>query len=354
MNRILLAIPHGRITHKNYCNCNKITTFSPLLSNRKRLSYAGFIFSIFPRMPKKNATLAPETVTPVVETSEGCSKKCTTTGFRIWIAVFVVVVAQVASTAFFSDLTVEKIKEFEYEQRGGKETFDLLNKAQILQIKGQLDQIKDYIKTTETANPTDGASKTPSASKTMTQDEIASIKKDSYFAGAENARILAIEYTDPECPFCIRQSKDGILKNLLSKYEGKIAYAHKPFQAVPHEGAEPKAVAALCVGKLAGAESYNAFFDAMMDRSTQTSVMPVDQILPLAKELKVDTAKFSACFDAKETMSTYDAYTAEGRKYGVSGTPGTLLIDTETGKYELIAGAYPIDSFTQAVDGLLK
>ncbi len=306
-------------------------------------------------MPKKNAAAIPETAAPVSQTSEECcSAKCSTTSFRIWIAVFVVVIAQVASTAFFSDLTVEKMKEFEYEQRGGKETFDLLNKAQILQIKGQLDQIKDFIKNSESQNPEGSSTETPSASKTMTQDEIAAIKKDSYFAGAENARILAVEYTDPECPFCIRQSKDGILKTLLSKYEGKIAYAHKPFQAVPHEGAEPKSLAALCVGKIAGSETYTAYFDAIMDRSTQTSVMPVDQLLPLAKELKVDTAKFSACFDAKETKSVYDAYTAEGRKYGVSGTPGTLLIDTETGKYELIAGAYPIDSFTQAVDGLLK
>ncbi len=306
-------------------------------------------------MPKKNATLAPEAEAPVSKNSEECcSAKCSNTSFRIWIAVFVVVVAQVASTAFFSGLTVEKMKEFEYEQRGGKETFDLLNKAQILQIKGQLDQIKDFIKNSESQNPEGSSTETPSASKTMTQDEIAAIKKDSYFAGAENARILAIEYTDPECPFCIRQSKDGILKTLLSKYEGKIAYAHKPFQAVPHEGAEPKSLAALCVGKISGAEAYTAYFDAIMDRSTQTSVMPVDQLLPLAKELKVDTAKFSACFDAKETKSVYDAYTAEGRKYGVSGTPGTLLLDTETGKYELIAGAYPIDSFTQAVDGLLK
>lgn len=304
-------------------------------------------------MPKKNATVVPETATSVPETSGECSGKCSATSFRIWIAVFVVVVAQVASTAFFSDLTVEKMKEFEYEQRGGKETFDLLNKAQILQIKGQLDQIKDFIKNSEAQNPS-GSTETPSASKTMSSEEVAALKKDSYFAGTENARILAIEYTDPECPFCIRQSKDGILKTLLSKYEGKVAYAHKPFQAVPHEGAEPKSLAALCVGKIAGAESYNAYFDAIMDRSTQSSVMPVDQLVPLAKELKIDAAKFSACFDAKETKPLYDAYTAEGRKYGVSGTPGTLLVDTETGKYELIAGAYPIDSFTQAVDGLLK
>lgn len=313
-------------------------------------------------MPKKNATLAPEE-TANASSAEGsaCSGgKCgDCTGFRIWTAVFVVVLAQVVSTAFFSDLTtkntVEKMQEFEYNQRGGKETFELLNKAQVLQLKGQIDQIKAYVEGAEK----NGGSATPGTetateSKTMPKEEVEAIKKSSYFQGKEGSRIIAVEYTDPECPFCIRQSKDKILPQLLEKYDGKIQVAHKVFRAVPHEGAEPKSVALLCVAKQGGAKAYNAYFEAIMDRSTQSKVMPVDELLPLAKEQKLDTKAFTACYDAKETVGEYDANTTEGQKYGVQGTPGTLIVDTETGKYQLISGAYPIESFTAAVDALLK
>lgn len=314
-------------------------------------------------MPKKNATLAPEetvTASSVAEGSACSGGKCGgCTGFRIWTAVFVVVLAQVVSTAFFSDLatknTVEKMQEFEYSQRGGKETFDLLNKAQVLQLKGQIDQIKAYVEGAEK----NGGSATPGTetateSKTMPKEEIEAIKKTSYFQGKEGSRIIAVEYTDPECPYCIRQSKDKILSQLLEKYDGKVQTAHKVFRAVPHEGAEPKSVALLCAAKQGGAKAYNAYFDAIMERSTQSKVMPVDELLPLAKEQKLDAKAFSACYDAKETVGEYDANTTEGQKYGVSGTPGTLIIDTETGKYQLVSGAYPIATFTAAVDALLK
>ncbi len=175
-----------------------------------------------------------------------------------------------------------------------------------------------------------------------------------YFNRETKSRIIVAEYTDPECPFCIRQAKDGIMPKLLESYAGKVRVAHKPFRAVPHPGAEPKAIALLCVGKIAGAEAYNAYYDAMMDRSTQEKVMPVDSLASLAKELKIDEKAFSACYDGKDTLAQYDVNTTEGRKYGVEGTPGTLVIDSETGKYELIAGAYPYESFQAAVDKLLK
>lgn len=315
-------------------------------------------------MPKKNATLAAEetVAAPAVAESASCSSgNCRHPGFRIWSAVFVVVLAQVASTAFFSDFTVKQMKDFEYEQRGGKETFELLNKAQTLQIKGQLDQIKSYVEGAEkgagaTAKPADGTSATAPAAeyKTMPKEEVEAIKKTSFFVGKEGARVIAVEYTDPECPFCIRQDKDKILPKLLEKYDGKIQVTHKVFRAVPHEGAEAKSVALLCAAKLGGASAYNAYFDTLMERSTQSKVMPVDEIVPLAKELKLDVKKFSACYDSKETVGQYDANTTEGQKYGVQGTPGTLVIDTETGKYQLIAGAFPFESFSAAVDGLLK
>jgi protein-disulfide isomerase len=322
-------------------------------------------------MPSKKITPSKAPVAPVSKkVSESCdSGPCRSggcSGFGIWLAIFVVVVVQVVSTAYFSDLSVKKnleaVKSFEYEKMGGKETFELLNKAQRLQIKGQLEQIKSFVEQSEKTTPStetpsatgSEVSVTPTDSKTMSKEDIAAIEKVAYFDGDAKSRIIVAEYTDPECPFCIRQAKDGIMPKLLESYAGKVRVAHKPFRAVPHPGAEPKAIALLCVGKIAGAEAYNAYYDAMMDRSTQEKVMPVDSLASLAKELKIDEKAFSACYDGKDTLAQYDVNTTEGRKYGVEGTPGTLVIDSETGKYELIAGAYPYESFQAAVDKLLK
>ena len=44
--------------------------------------------------------------------------------------------------------------------------------------------------------------------KKLSQDELASIKKDAYIEGNKSAKITLIEYSDLECPFCIRQFKE--------------------------------------------------------------------------------------------------------------------------------------------------
>lgn len=58
--------------------------------------------------------------------------------------------------------------------------------------------------------------------------------------------------------------------------------------------------------------------------------------------------------DSKKNIARFDAETTEGRKLGVQGTPGTVVINNETGEYELIAGAYPVSEFERVIDKLLK
>ncbi len=314
-----------------------------------------------PRTKKKEEALAVEEVSNEAVNSAGSSSS-----LSIWMAMLVVVIAQVVTTAVITDVnvkrtvdkTIEAMKNLEYQKVGDKETYELLNKAQQLQLKDQIEQIRSFVEQAEKKNPAgadSGSTETGSAdSKVLSQEEIQAIAKTAYYDGAETAKIAAVEYTDPECPFCIRQAKDAVLSKLLEKYPEQVKVAHKPLKAVPHPGAEPKSLALLCVGKIAGAKAYNAMYAAMMERSTMESVMPVDSIPGLAKELKVDAKAFSSCYDAKETMGEYDANTTEGNKYGVKGTPGTVIFNVETGKYKTIEGAYPYENFEQAVEELLK
>lgn len=68
----------------------------------------------------------------------------------------------------------------------------------------------------------------------------------------------------------------------------------------------------------------------------------------------MDGKKVQECIDSKKNIVRFDTETAEGKKYGVQGTPGTLVINNETGEYELIAGAYPISEFERVIDRLLR
>ena len=262
-----------------------------------------------------------------------------------------------------SENVSSKVLEIEYAKVGGKENYDLINQANVLQIKDNIPKIKEYLEsnkkaTTTTQQPNGETVVTSSGtatSTTLTQESVASLLKDSYAIGKSTARYLLVEYSDLECPFCVRQHKDGVIEKIAAKYKDDVRHVFKPFRAVPHEGAEPKAIASLCVGKLGGADKYAKFYKAIFEGSDmQGKVYPVSDLAKLAKEVGVNQDKFNACYKSKDTVNLYDAYTAEGKSYGAQGTPGTLIVDTKTGKYTLIAGAYPFESFVQAIEAFNK
>lgn len=70
-----------------------------------------------------------------------------------------------------------------------------------------------------------------------------------------------------------------------------------------------------------------------------------------AKELKLDEAKFKACMDAKTHAATRGSEMTEGQNlFGVTGTPGNVMINTETKEFVVVAGAYPASEFEKTLD----
>ena len=248
----------------------------------------------------------------------------------------------------------------EYQKAGSKENYELLAKAQRLQMEDQIPQIKQFIASKEGVKPstatTATGSETPTTvAKTLTQDEIAAIKKTAYIEGNKDAIITLVEYSDLECPFCIRQYKDGTIQKVHEKFGDKVNSTFKSFRGVPHENSEAEANALLCAGDLGGTDKYVAYYNAIFTRSNggNGTGFSKDALLPLAKELKLDGKKFQACVDSKKNIARFDAETAEGAKLGVQGTPGTVVINNQTGEYELIAGAYPVSEFERVINKLL-
>jgi predicted DsbA family dithiol-disulfide isomerase len=89
-----------------------------------------------------------------------------------------------------------------------------------------------------------------------------------------------------------------------------------------------------------------------MDGTTQGSVYPVSGLAAIAKNLKLDEKKWQTCLDSKATLAQLESETAEAKKYNMSGTPGTLLLNVKTGKYATVEGAYPFSEFTQKINSI--
>ncbi len=245
--------------------------------------------------------------------------------------------------------------DLEYEKVGWKENYDILQKYTQMQIKEQIPQIKSALEggTTPSAQQPSGST---AAQGTMSPDDVKKILDDASIEWNKAATIIAIEYSDMECPFCMRQYHDTkLFPTLLSQYGDKVSVAFKNNRWVNHKGTEAKALGALCAGKLGGDVAYQKFYKGVMDRSTnEWGVLDPAKLSEVAKVAGVDLAKWQSCVDTKETLPRFAAQTSEAQKYNLGGTPGTLLINVKTGKYATVEGAYPYATFTAKIDELMK
>ena len=82
-----------------------------------------------------------------------------------------------------------------------------------------LDQMNGGTTTPTAAQPT---AQKPAAEQfpggKLAADQMSAIKKDAYVEGNKDAKITIIEYSDPECPFCIRQFNDKTVENALAAF----------------------------------------------------------------------------------------------------------------------------------------
>jgi protein-disulfide isomerase len=190
----------------------------------------------------------------------------------------------------------------------------------------------------------------PKATGSLTSDDIAKLTKDTYVKGDESAQILWIEYSDLECPFCKRLHDSGAIKNLEAKYGDKLAFAFKHYPLPFHPTAMPAAQAAECVAEAGGSAKYFAFVESIFAKGTPSQ----DVINAAVKEVGLNADTVKKCVDSGKFKARVDAHMAEGSsKFGVNGTPGNVLINTKTGKYEVVSGAQPEANFDAAIVRLM-
>lgn len=204
--------------------------------------------------------------------------------------------------------------------------------------------------TTETTTQTSGETLT-----TLSQDQLKAIKANAYIDGDKNAKIIVLEYTDPECPFCVRHFKDNTIKTVMDGNKD-IAHIVKVVQGVNHTNTEYKSTAVLCAGKLKGEKAYYTMFNNIMGNTQWTfpqfTLVTNEQVDGYAKDLGINKQALDECRNSADIKSQYAAYRQEAIGLNASGTPGNIVINTENGNYIALAGAYPASAFTDAITKL--
>jgi protein-disulfide isomerase len=158
--------------------------------------------------------------------------------------------------------------------------------------------------------------------------------------GPAGAPIELIEFSDFQCPFCLRAH--ATVEQVLQAYGDRIHFVYRHFPLPSHPNARPAAEAAACAAEQ---DKFWPYHDRLFAQPSRLSEADLKQH---AVELGLDSAKFNACVDSHKYKDVVDADVKEADEAGVNATP-TFFINGR-----VVSGALPFESFKRIIDDELS
>ena len=154
--------------------------------------------------------------------------------------------------------------------------------------------------------------------------------------GNPKAAVTIVEFSDFECPFCVRARPT--VKRVRETYGDKVQWAFRHYPLDFHPQAQKAGEAAACAAEQG---RFWEMHDLLWDKPTQ---LQVAQLKQYAGALGLDAQAFAACLDGGRHADFVERDFRAGQEYGVTGTPAFFV------NGRLISGAQPFEAFQQVID----
>lgn len=196
------------------------------------------------------------------------------------------------------------------------------------------------------------------------QIDVKDIKDTDHIRGSKDAKIVLIEYSDTECPFC--KNYHTTMKKIYDTYskDNQVAWVYRHFPISYgdnplHKKAAKEAEATECAAELGGGDMFWKYIDELYAVTPSNDQLELAKLPEIAEKVGLDKTKFQTCLDSgKYTAKIKEEYD-EALKAGAKGTPYTVI------KYEkefipLLnergegLGALPYEIMSQIINQLLN
>jgi protein-disulfide isomerase len=158
--------------------------------------------------------------------------------------------------------------------------------------------------------------------------------------GKDDAKVTIVEFADYQCPHCKIAAES--LKKVSEKFKNKVRLVYIDYPINPSGVSRAVAEASHC------ADEQGKFWDFHYKAFESQDKLDKESPLKLAKDVKLDEAKFKACMDLAKGKAMVDKAFAEGSRIGVGGTPYLVI----NGRRYL--GAHTVEAITKEVELQLK
>jgi protein-disulfide isomerase len=187
--------------------------------------------------------------------------------------------------------------------------------------------------------------------ETQEQVDIPVVTDADYIQGNPDAPITIVEYSDPECPFCLRLHPT--LKQIVEEYDGQVSWVYRHLNTRLHRKLLAEATAAECAGELAGNDGFWTMLNRIYATTPGNDGLDLDLLPQFATEMGLDLDAYTQCVDSGKYIEKVAQQTADAFAAGGSGTPFSVIITPEGNQIQ-ISGAQPINVWRQAIDFVIE
>lgn len=148
---------------------------------------------------------------------------------------------------------------------------------------------------------------------------------DDPVIGNKDAKVVIVEFTDYECPYCRKMQPDA--EQIKKEFKGKIAWVVKDFPLDFHPASKKAHMAANCAKEQGKFYEYHTEIFRKSKEGRMSADVSTDRLDEIAKEIDLDYAKFNECWQdksgkiEKEIQDDIDY----GASIGVRGTPSIYI-----------------------------
>lgn len=154
--------------------------------------------------------------------------------------------------------------------------------------------------------------------------------------GPEDAPVTIIEFSDFQCPYCLRVTPT--IKDLLAKYPEQVRFFYRHLPLDNHSRARSAAVASVCAGRQGEFWDYH---DVLFENQ---GALEDEDLRGYAEHIRLDLDLFDACLVSPEAAAWVDEDRAAADALGISGTPAFYVNGVP------IKGAQPLSKFVRLVE----
>lgn len=201
------------------------------------------------------------------------------------------------------------------------------------------------------ANRSPGA---PAADGGNTVEKVPAITASDHILGNPDAKVVLVEYTDLECPFC--KAFHETMKRIMAEYGegGEVAWVLRnfPLQQI-HPNAPRLAEAAECVAELAGNDAYWSFIDAIYALAPVNTFFDMSKLSQTASGVGVSATALDACLASGRYQDKISKEYSTAIATGGQGTPHNVIV-TKDRQNIPIPGAQPYETVKSVIDAALR